>query len=221
MVGNDSDAHGCKGSAGYSWCEAKQKCIRAWEENCTATSTIEEQARSFCGKENVANIYVCGGYVRVVSSLLGGGSTFYKDGQKVVQCPIVAPDYESDQCKLLLHGNNCVEQEITCAMPGSDRDTHGCIGSAGYSWCEAKQKCIRIWEEPCEGILKGSEVMRIAEAECGNTGNLSTEISYNPNSKTYWVDLTPNHAKSGCNPACVVFEENQSAEINWRCTGMK
>jgi len=34
-------------------------------------------------------------------------------------------------------------------MPGSDRDTHGCIGSAGYSWCESKRKCLRIWEEPC------------------------------------------------------------------------
>jgi hypothetical protein len=36
LVGNDSDEHGCRGSAGYSWCEAKQKCIRVWEENCTA-----------------------------------------------------------------------------------------------------------------------------------------------------------------------------------------
>jgi hypothetical protein len=32
---------------------------------------------------------------------------------------------------------------------GSDRDIHGCIGSAGYSWCDIKQKCLRIWEEPC------------------------------------------------------------------------
>ena len=36
MVGNDRDAHGCIASAGYSWCEVKQACIRPWEENCTA-----------------------------------------------------------------------------------------------------------------------------------------------------------------------------------------
>ena len=30
---------------------------------------------------------------------------------------------------------------------GGDRDSHGCIPSAGYTWCEAKQKCIRSWEE--------------------------------------------------------------------------
>ncbi len=35
IVGNDSDAHGCKASAGYSWCDVLQKCIRTWEENCT------------------------------------------------------------------------------------------------------------------------------------------------------------------------------------------
>ena len=34
-------------------------------------------------------------------------------------------------------------------MVGGDRDEHGCIGSAGYTWCEPKQKCLREWEEPC------------------------------------------------------------------------
>jgi hypothetical protein len=37
MVGNDRDAHGCIGSAGYSWCETKKKCLRPWEEVCTST----------------------------------------------------------------------------------------------------------------------------------------------------------------------------------------
>ena len=39
LVGNDRDEHGCIGSAGYSWCEAKQKCLRSWEEDCAATSS--------------------------------------------------------------------------------------------------------------------------------------------------------------------------------------
>jgi len=36
------------------------------------------------------------------------------------------------------------------SISGNDRDEHGCIGSAGYTWCEAKKKCIRSWEEKCE-----------------------------------------------------------------------
>ncbi len=31
MVGNDSDAHGCKGSAGYQWSVVKNECIRVFE----------------------------------------------------------------------------------------------------------------------------------------------------------------------------------------------
>lgn len=29
---------------------------------------------------------------------------------------------------------------------GADRDAHGCIGSAGYSWCEHTRRCERPWE---------------------------------------------------------------------------
>lgn len=29
---------------------------------------------------------------------------------------------------------------------GSDRDAHGCIASAGYSWCPRTEQCERPWE---------------------------------------------------------------------------
>ena len=32
-------------------------------------------------------------------------------------------------------------------MVGNDRDEHGCIGSAGYTWNEEKGECIRPWEK--------------------------------------------------------------------------
>ena len=32
-------AHGCLSGGGYSWCEAKNKCLRAWEEDCTEGDT--------------------------------------------------------------------------------------------------------------------------------------------------------------------------------------
>ncbi|MGF1689350.1 serine protease [Photobacterium japonica] len=30
-VGADTDAHGCKGSAGYQWCAKTNQCERPWE----------------------------------------------------------------------------------------------------------------------------------------------------------------------------------------------
>lgn len=51
------------------------------------------------------------------------------------------------------HGNPSVSKPIGgCGenMVGNDRDEHGCIGSAGYTWCQAKNKCLRTWEEKCQ-----------------------------------------------------------------------
>lgn len=33
---------------------------------------------------------------------------------------------------------------------GGQKDKHGCLGPAGYLWCESKQKCLRAWEEYCQ-----------------------------------------------------------------------
>lgn len=44
LVGDDLDEHGCKGSAGYSWCEIKQKCLRIWEEPCLSDEDAIKQA---------------------------------------------------------------------------------------------------------------------------------------------------------------------------------
>ncbi len=41
------------------------------------------------------------------------------------------------------------DTNVNDAILGGDRDEHGCIPSAGYTWCEAKQKCLREWEENC------------------------------------------------------------------------
>ena len=38
----------------------------------------------------------------------------------------------------------------TKVLVGNDKDSHGCIISAGYTWCQIKNKCLRTWEEPCK-----------------------------------------------------------------------
>ena len=43
---------------------------------------------------------------------------------------------------------------------GGDRDSHGCIGSAGYIWSEVSHSCIRPWENtkksPREALKSGT-----------------------------------------------------------------
>lgn len=54
------------------------------------------------------------------------------------------------------HGNPSVPKPATrCGQEdqkliGGDTDEHGCLAAAGYSWCEARKKCLRQWEEICD-----------------------------------------------------------------------
>lgn len=57
-----------------------------------------------------------------------------KENEKVQRIPVkFGPTKSSDQPELI----------------GGQTDEHGCIGPAGYTWCEPKQKCLRVWEEAC------------------------------------------------------------------------
>jgi len=72
-------------------------------------------------------------------------------------------------------------------------------------------------------ILTQKEAILIAgnTSECTMVGIPANTATYNDVSKTWWINLErmPELEKDGCNPACVVREENKTAEVNWRCTG--
>jgi len=45
--------------------------------------------------------------------------------------------------------NESMVQAQYTEVPGSDMDGHGCVGSAGYTWCDSIDSCVREWETPC------------------------------------------------------------------------
>ncbi len=47
FVGADKDAHGCIASAGYTWSEARQECIRVWKEGIKITSLAEDGTQGY------------------------------------------------------------------------------------------------------------------------------------------------------------------------------
>lgn len=52
----------------------------------------------------------------------------------------------ADQATVIFEGDcNIAEGGV---IVGWDKDEHGCIGSAGYTWDEASQQCVRPWEQP-------------------------------------------------------------------------
>jgi hypothetical protein len=65
----------------------------------------------------------------------------------------------------------CTQQPI-----GGQRDEHGCLIAAGYSWCEVKQKCLRTWEEECrmdsfeDCVSAGYPVLESFPQQCVTSG---------------------------------------------------
>lgn len=74
---------------------------------------------------------------------------------------------------------------------GGDKDEHDCLGSAGYSWCVAKGKCLRVFEEWCADQARELVVNDLKE-ESG------VKFQYQGESSFAWI----------------VFKNNQIANIS-------
>lgn len=59
------------------------------------------------------------------------------------------PD-DSNEVVALIKKDKIFDISTSTQIVGGDKDEHGCLGSAGYSWCVVKNKCLRVWEEKCE-----------------------------------------------------------------------
>lgn len=95
--------------------------------------------------------------------LVAGGYYFYQQSQSEPTTP--ANENQEDN-----------SQQIV----GNDQDAHGCIGSAGYSWCEPKNKCLRIWEESCYS----SPEQEIQYALASKYGKSISEVTVRATKKT-------------------------------------
>jgi hypothetical protein len=67
-----------------------------------------DTANAQCNGENVQAVYHClGNIVRVVSSVEGEGSTFYKPDGRVIRCPVVPPSQMGAECLQMMTPNYC------------------------------------------------------------------------------------------------------------------
>ncbi|MBC8448271.1 MAG: LysM peptidoglycan-binding domain-containing protein [Chloroflexi bacterium] len=79
-------------------------------------------------------------------------------------------------------------------------------------------------EEVCVDKTTGArlsyqEALQIAQdSECLEQGQLKETHFCNENTGTWWIDL--DIVEPGCAPACVINVNDNTAEINWRCTGL-
>lgn len=284
-IGGDKDEHGCLIAAGYSWCDAKQKCLRIWEEGCPGnenycqadadcipkpechpTSCINKEFEANYEKPQVCtDIYMVNAAYNKEDCVCVNNACINKKAN-CGDCPLLAPPAPGwcNDGEIVSGGvNNCGCQLPPTCVQKDEMTEELCDASKG-NWNECSNKCELenqgnedvVCTSQCEALCecgglvgfrcpegyscilpsgvsdafgycaKGAaltmkEAKAIADSsECTSIGTIDAIGSYNSNSRTWWFDLKANEPKQGCNPACVVFEETHTVEINWRCTGL-
>lgn len=147
-----------------------------------------------CAEENVQAVYEClGNVVRVVSSLSGEGSTFYKPDGRVIECPVVAPSDMGAECLQMMGPNYC-PTEAECGnapapqiFPGQN-DTAEQTGDDDYYIIEGEAASapanITVQEPdplppepPMKKTVTGAEDGEF-EAGVATTGNFDAPLGY-------------------------------------------
>ena len=174
LIGGQTDAHGCLGPAGYSWCEVKQKCLRIWEEPCSASSTAEEQVKSYL-QNNISSLApekeVLGGKFQITEvNFLSDKTAFigYEDGHNLYNAEVnfEIVDNQVVVRNFLIKNKNGKEYNLSgcdrnsdCLPLPSECHPHVCINK--------KYAVDFIKPEICTMIFDTSAAYGVKDCGCG------------------------------------------------------
>lgn len=102
---------------------------------------------------------------------------------------------------------------------GGDKDEGGCLIGAGYSWCESKQKCLRVWEEKCDpGFIKKGNITSATADESKNEWLLVYEEPGKPalNNPLVFIESSVCYLTDGTQSPCsdIKFKSGDNVEIS-------
>jgi len=133
----------------------------------------EDTAAAYCHAENVQAVYHCfGNVIRVVSTVEGEGSTFYKPSGVVVHCPVVAPTDMGAECLQMMTPNycpteaECGDAPVPQVFPGQN-DTPEQTGDEDYYIVDGEAASDNVTEEIIEEpvIIEEPEESYVPEKE--------------------------------------------------------
>ncbi|MCX6732668.1 MAG: hypothetical protein NTV98_03965 [Candidatus Roizmanbacteria bacterium] len=134
------------------------------------------------------NTLLIGGLVLIVGILGVANVLLIKNNQKIeTPTPTIQAPSPTSFVEVPMLTDPSLATSEGKQLVGGDKDTHGCIGSAGYSWCEAKQKCLRVWEEKCEEAkVSDADLIKQALFTKNNwASTLEINVSVNKNDGIY------------------------------------
>ncbi|MEW6035209.1 MAG: hypothetical protein AB1529_01225 [Candidatus Micrarchaeota archaeon] len=162
------------------------------ESGDAGTQFVQETSAIKCQEPDVQAVYEClGNVVRVVSSVPGEGSTFYKPDGKVVRCPVVPPSEMGAECLQMMTPNYCPIQAECGYSPAPEvfpgqNDTPEQTGDIDYYVVEGMAATGNVSQEP-EPLeapepyvpkKKNATPRNDFDAPAASTGNLDWAFGY-------------------------------------------
>jgi len=165
---NVVDELGCLAWAIYTT-ENVTECVKMFEEACekmktssppptlqpgddilNQESTEEEEDSLMGGNED----YMSNGEVNTTldgerdenGCLQSGGYAWCDKQNDCVRSSELEGDWEDECVAEAYAAKSSVQSNEEGSVVGEVRDENGCLGSAGYTWCEKQNKCVRSWE---------------------------------------------------------------------------
>lgn len=96
----------------------------------------------------------------------------------------------------LFLGSLVLAQKTDSKIPGSDKDVHGCVASAGYIYSQVNKECIRPFEEKIELEGKDPEYTSIQRTAIIFSKDMKKAEIFIPNGKESSMVLTKKDKES-------------------------
>jgi len=118
------DEFNCLTEEGYTWCEKLTKCLKLSEEACEEENTVMIDDAEIS--------------VELLDSVL---PSILRPEDHIPNLSV-----EEEEGSFLGGNEDYMPHRETNVMLGGERDENGCLGSAGYAWCDKQNNCVRSWE---------------------------------------------------------------------------
>jgi len=138
IVGGEKDIHGCLVAAGYSWCEAKNRCIRVWEEECDTRKILEDYLNRNISQLSPEKEVLGGRFFITRLEILPEGDRSiieYEDGHISLAAKI---DFEIENGEVRINSFEIIPKPIDDqnSKDGEMDNIKGCIDQCGNGICE-------------------------------------------------------------------------------------
>jgi hypothetical protein len=140
----------CDDAGGYQWCESKGRCVRSVDEGCQSLS-VGAVAASDAAAHHADDD--AGGHGKPGDATGGSaaaGAAANHAGRDDGSDAAAGAGGRVKSPKAPLDGAPPPPVKKRSAMlVGAQKPGQKCLASAGYVWCDGKQKCLRPFEEEC------------------------------------------------------------------------